>query len=107
MKQVIVVFVDRACQGILDRHNRVIDFTRGKRAKNVFKPGTRAEGEIASQKLNGGFFAEGSALPLKRNSTGSAHTGLIIPAHGPCRARASKACRSADPLLWHTRNLFD
>ena len=68
VQQVIVVFVHRAGQRILDWYHRAVDFMASQGAKNVLESREGNNFDFISQELNHGLLTECSQSALKSNS---------------------------------------
>lgn len=65
VQQMIIVFMDRAVERVLDRNHRCVATARAKRGEHFIKPLARNNLHPRAKKLNDGFMAKRSGLALK------------------------------------------
>src|SRR5271156_5704752 len=89
VQQVIVVLVDRAGQGVLDRHHRPVRTALLETAENVFEPYAGQDFRRRAGEFARSFFAESPAFALKRQQSGRfANARAHSPPSGPWAALA-------------------
>jgi hypothetical protein len=88
LEQVVVVFVDRAVEGIFDGDDRRVGIPVAESAKNLFETLARHRFDRVPEELSRRFLAESSPFALKSDSLASFHSASP-GCSGPDQRRAS------------------
>ena len=90
LQQVIVVFVNRAGEGVFNRHDGVTDLAVGESTKNFLEALTRQVLQIRPQQLPRGLFAKGPSRSLECNFR-ARHRSIIKLGRGGASNQPARA----------------
>ena len=102
--QVVVVFVDRTGQGVLDGHHRPGGAPVLEALEEVLEPWARQDLHSRTQQFARGLLAESAALSLKSDWAGSA-LHFVLPSQRRTPASGRPMRSSARSTLWSTRSI--